>query len=112
MVFNMKKIVILLSIIMLIPSLMVILNYQVWGELLNGAFNSFSIPTKGSHLSLGTWVTLAYLILLPILQFICFGLFKFNFGLSSKDKILICFITIVSSIGSLYMFTEGIVLLT
>lgn len=106
----MTKITIPLSIILLIPFWMVTLNYQVWVDLLNSGFNLLSIPTKGSHLSLGTWATLVYLILFPVLQVICFWVFKFNFGFSNKSKLLISAITIISAIASLYIFTESIVL--
>ena len=107
----MTKVTIPLSIILLIPCLITILNYTLGIELLDKIFMFVGLNTNGSHLSLGAWTLLAYIVLLPVIQFFIFLFSKSSFGVGTKGKITIFLVTALTSITAWHICMEDIILM-
>lgn len=105
----MKKKAILLEIGLLIPFLVTIINYRLSVDLINGTLIFLGIDISESHLTIGEWLLVAYIFLLPIFQLLLFAFPRSIVDLSLREKSSLWLGTLFTSVGAWHMYSENII---
>jgi hypothetical protein len=108
----MKKKTMLLEASLLIPCLAIILNNRICVDVVNRTLIFFGINTSESHLTIGEWLIVAYIFLLPMAQLLFFTFPKSVVNLNLMEKSILWFSTLFISAVAWHMYSENIILIT
>ena len=106
-----KKRIIILECLLLLPCFVTIVNYRTSIEVFDALLLFFGFDIRGTHLSLGEWSLLIYLVLLPLVQLMIFVSLKSPLGINVIGKRIVWFCTLFSSILAWHMYMQGIVII-
>ncbi|MFT6735519.1 MAG: hypothetical protein ACJAS9_003730 [Polaribacter sp.] len=109
---NKKMIIILIELILWIPIIIAIFHFPTIVTLFNKILLLFGVNTQDTHLSLGSYILLAYFIIGPIMQIMIFKYAITNLNIKKPTRLIFTTVVILSSILAAGLYINGKILLS